>query len=219
MRALLAILIALAVAGSTLPASGAAFWQKHSSPIPSGQKISQPVAPASSNIIAQNSMANHGALPQSGGKGLQLHLTGPGPHKGDWLRQYYTLPPTQQEQALQQDPSFRNLSPDKQQKLLNRLHTFNSLPPEKQAKILNRMELFEHLPPEKQAEARNVFQQYQSLPADQKDQVSQAYHKLRQMSPAQRSQYLNSEEFQNSLNDEQRQLVRGMADVNIGPVR
>jgi hypothetical protein len=219
MRPPLAILIALAVVGSSGSASGAAFWQKHNSPVPSGQKVTQPTAPPSSNIIAQNTLANHGALPQTGGKRLQLHVTGPGPHKGDWLRQYYTLPQGQQEQALQQDPSFRNLSPDKQQKLLDRLRTFNSLSPDKQAKILNRMELFEHLPPEKQAEARNLFRQYQTLPTDQKEQVSQAYQKLRQMSPAQRSQYLNSDEFQNSLNDEQRQLVRGMADVNIGPVR
>jgi hypothetical protein len=219
MRAQYLIPIALAVAVNTLPAYGAPFWQKHSAPPLSAQQVSQP-RPGTNTLISQNSGVNSGgAVPQPGGRGIQLHLLGPGPHKGDWLRQYYTLPPNQQEQKLQQDPAFRSLSTDKQQHLLDRLRKFNSLSPDKQAKILNRMELFEHLPPEKQTEAKNLFQQYQSLPSDQKGQVSQAYHKMRQMSPEQRTQYMNSDEFRNSLNDEQRELVRGMADVNMGPVR
>ena len=225
MRAPFLILIGLAVACSTLPAFAAPFWQKHNAPPPPGKQMAQAsapvpntVAPATGNSMVQNRTANPSAVPQPGNKGIQLHVFGPGPHKGDWLRQYYTLPPGQQEQALQQDPSFRSLSPDKQQHLLDRLRKFNSFSPDKQAKILNRMDAFEHLPPEKQAEARNVFQQYQLLPPDQKDQVSQAYHKLRQMSPEQRSQYINSDQFRNSLNDEQRELVRGMADLNISPV-
>ena len=200
MRAPYSILIALAVAGNTLPASGVPFWQKHNPPPPAAHQMAQPGKPATNSLMAQ-SVANPGAVPHPAGKGIQLHLVGPGPHKGDWLRQYYTLPPSQQEQKLQQDPSFRSLSPDKQ------------------AKILNRMEAFEHLPPEKQNQARSLFQQYQTLPPDQKSQVSEAYHKMRQMSPEQRSQYMNSDEFRNSFSDEQRDLLRGMADLNVSPVR
>ena len=213
MRAPYSILIALAVAGSTLPASGALFWQKHNPPPPAAHQMAQPAKPATNGLMAQSSVANPGAVPHPAGRGIQLHLIGPGPHKGDWLRQYYTLPPSQQEQKLQQDPSFRSLSPDKQQHLLDRLRKFNSLSPDKQAKILNRMEAFEHLPPEKQAQAQTLFQQYQGLPADQRGQVSQAYRKLRQMSPDQRTQYFNSDEFRNGFNDEQRNLLRGMAEL------
>ena len=218
MRAPYSILIALAVAGNTLPASGVPFWQKHNPPPPAAHQMAQPGKPATNSLMARSGVANPGAVPHPAGRGIQLHLVGPGPHKGDWLRQYYTLPPSQQEQKLQQDPSFRSLSPDKQQHLLDRLRKFNSLSPDKQAKILNRMEAFEHLPPEKQNEARSLFHQYQTLPPDQKSQVSEAYHKMRQMSPEQRSQYMNSDEFRNSFSDEQRDLLRGMADLNVSPV-
>jgi len=218
MRAPLSILFVMAVAGSTLPASGAPFWQKHNPPPPPAHPVPQATQPATGNTMVQSGTPNAGAVAQPGGSGIHLHLAGPGPHKGDWLRQYYMLPPNQQEQKLQQDPAFRNLSPDKQQHLLDRLRKFNSLSPDKQAKILNRMEAFEHLPPEKQSVARSLFQQYQTLPADQKTQVSEAYHKLRQMTPEQRTQYMNSDDFRNSYSDEQRELLRGMSDLNVSVV-
>ena len=34
-----------------------------------------------------------------------FHPKGPGPHRGDWLRKYMALPPSQQEQQLQNDPA------------------------------------------------------------------------------------------------------------------
>lgn len=214
MRAPFTILIALAMAGSTLPAVGAPLWQKHGSPPPSAGPAPQASAPVTGNSMVQSNPTNSGTAAQPANKGMKLHLLGPGPHKGTWLRQYYTLPANQQEQALEKDPSFRALSTDQQQHLLDRLRKFNSLSPDKQAKILNRMEAFEHLPKDKQLEAQSLFQRYQTLPAEQRTQVSEAYHKLRQMPPDQRSQYMDSDELRNNLNDEQRELLRGMADLN-----
>jgi len=37
------------------------------------------------------------------------------------------------------------------------------------------------------------------------------------MPPDARSQLLNSDEFRNNFSDEQRDLLRGMTDLNIGP--
>ena len=62
-----------------------------------------------------------------------------------------------------------------------------------------------------------MFQQYQGLPPDQRSQVSQAYRKLREMTPEQRTQYFNSDEFHNSFNDQQRDLLRGMAELYPSP--
>lgn len=156
---------------------------------------------------------------QNSANSYQFHPQGPGPHRGDWLRKYGTLPPTEQERQLKQDPSFRNLSPDKQNQLLDRLRNFNSQPPEKKAKILNRMETFEHMTPEQQANARNLFQQYHNLPEDQRNRISQAYRRLRGMPPDARDQLLSSDEFRNNYTDEQRELLRGMTDLNVGPNR
>jgi Protein of unknown function (DUF3106) len=206
MRALYTVVISLAVAGSAIPGYGLPFWHKHNAPV-TAQLQSPPIsAPVENSLIAQSNGPAPGTAPRP-------HLNGPGPHQGDWLRQFSTLPPAQQEQKLQNDPVFRSLTPEKQQHLLDRLRNFNSLAPDKKQKILNRMETYEHLPPEKQAQAQTLFQQYQGLPADQRSQVSQAYRKLRQMSPEQRTQFFNSDEFHSNFNDEQRDLLRGMAEL------
>src|SRR5271167_1617137 len=175
-------------------------WQK------SGPARSQSPPPRSAVANSQNSTNNY-----------QFQPKGPGPHRGDWLRKYGNLPPSEQEQQLKQDPGFRNLSPDKQNQLLDRLRKFNSQPPEKKAQILDRMETYEHMTPSQQASARNLFQRYHNLPEDQKGKVSQAYRRLRGMPPDARSQLLNSDEFRNNFSDEQRDLLRGMTDLNIGP--
>jgi uncharacterized protein DUF3106 len=211
MRASFLVAIALAVAAGTAPAYGLPFWHKHNSS-PTAHVQSQPVPVSEQdNLIAQATRPVPGSAPQP-------RLKGPGPHQGDWLRQFSNLPPAQQEQKLQNDPMFRSLTPEKQQHLLDRLRNFNSLSPDKKQKILNRMETYEHLPPEKQAQAQTLFRQYQGLPADQRGQVSQAYRQLRQMSPEQRTQFFNSDEFHNNYNDQQRDLLRGMSDLYPSPV-
>ncbi len=149
MRAAKSILAGLVLFFSSIPALALfSGWQRHTSPSRPAQQAPPPTSPAV-----------NGASPPSapGSNAPELHLNGPGPHRGDWLRRYMALPPQQQEQQLRQDPSFRNLPPDKQNHLLDRLRSFNSQPPEKKAKILNRMETFEHMTPEQQTAARNLF--------------------------------------------------------------
>jgi hypothetical protein len=145
------------------------------------------------------------------------HLNGPGPHRGDWLRKYGSLPPSEQEKQLQSDPGFRSLPPQKQNQLMNRLREFNSRPPEQKQQILNRMETFEHMTPQQQQQARNLFQRYRALPEDQRDKVSRAYRQLRGMPPSARNELLNSDEFKNNFTEDQRDLLRGMTDLNVAP--
>ncbi len=79
------------------------------------------------------------------------------------------------------------------------------------------METFEHMTPEQQTAARNLFQRYRNLPDDQRSKVSQAYRRLRGMPPQARSQLLNSDEFRNDFTDDERDLLRGMTDLNVEP--
>jgi hypothetical protein len=200
-RAAKSILVSLVLLCSAMPAVALmAGWQRHGSsapPPPPSQK-----APASA---------------QAPNESYQPHLNGPGPHRGDWLRKYMALPPDQQEKQLRQDPSFRSLSPEKQNHLLDRLRNFNSQPPEKKAKILDRMETFEHMTPEQQTAARNLYQRYRNLPEDQRTKVLQAYRRLRGMPPQARNQLLSSDEFHNDFTDDERDLLRGMTDLNVEP--
>jgi len=198
-ESILAILVLLC---GTVPAL-AIFpgWQK------SGGKAASPPPRGSAPVANSPNVGN----------AYTFQPKGPGPHRGDWLRKYGSLPPSQQEQQLKQDPGFRNLPQEKQNQLLDRLRDFNNQPPEKKAQILNRMETFEHLTPEQQTNARSLFQQYHNLPEDQRAKVSQAYRRLRGMPPDARNQALNSEEYRNNFTDEQRELLRGMTDLNLGP--
>ena len=211
MRAACNILAAVAVVGSTFPAQGAAFWQQHKTPPPAAQHQAAPVpTPSGNSLMGQSHAASPNVVPKP-------HLNGPGPHNGDWLRQYGELPPAEQEKKLQSDPVFRSLTPEKQQSLMNRLKSFNSLPPLKKQQVLSHMETYEHLSLEQQKQADSLYQRYRALPADQQGQVSLEYKKLRKLSPDQRAQFFNSDEFQNSFNDEQRNLLRGMSELYPNP--
>ena len=212
MRAAYTILAAVTMVGSTFPAMASPFWQKHNAPPPAQHQAAPAAPPTANSMLGQTHSANPSAAPKP-------HLYGPGPHNGDWLRKYGSLPPAEQEQKLESDPMFRSLTPEKQQSLVNRLRNFNSLTPSKKQQVLNRMETYEHLTPAQQKQAQNLYQQYRGLPAEQQSQVSQAYRELRKMDPEQRAQYFNSDEFRNGMNDEQRNLLRGMSELYPNPTK
>ena len=174
-------------------------------------------APATPGHAAPAVSSEHPAPPPRSNGAPAVHSNGAGPHRGDWLRKYRSLPPSQQEQQLRRDPVFESLPPDKQNQLLERLRKFNSQPPQKQAQILKRMETFEHMTPQQQQAARSLFERYRNLPEDQKDKVSQAYRRLRGMPPSARNELLNSDEFKNNFSDDERDLLRGMAELRVNP--
>ena len=203
---LMVVLIVSAGAGFAQPQP----WQRSGGPPPAPPRSAPPPPPA-------NSPHQNAAPGAPGSRGPVFQPKGPGPHRGDWLRKYGSLPPNQQEKQLQNDPSFRSLPPEKQNNLMNRLRNFNSQPPEKKAQILNRMETFERMSPQQQERARNLFQRYRTLPDDQKSKVSQAYRRLRGMPPSARTELLNSDEFRNHYTEDERDLLRGMTDLNVEP--
>lgn len=207
------IVLSLVLAAQALP--GAALnWQKHDST----PQSHAPAPRASTPSINPHAGGNPSSSPPNVAT-PQLHLNGPGPHRGDWLRKYMAAPPSQQEQQLQQDPAFRGLPAEKQKHLLDRLRNFNSQPVDKKEQILNRMETYEHLTPVQQEAAQNMFQRYRNLPTDRRQQVSRAYRRLRGMPPDARAQLLSSDEYRNNFSDDERDLLRGMSDLNVGPTR
>jgi hypothetical protein len=64
-----------------------------------------------------------------------------------------------------------------------------------------------------------LFDRYHNLPDDQKSKVSQAYRRLRGMPPAARNELLNSDEFRNNYTDDERDLLRGMTDLDVSPTK
>jgi uncharacterized protein DUF3106 len=148
--------------------------------------------------------------------GDRERMKGPGPHRGEWLRKNQNLPPAEQERALRNDPTFRQLAPERQEQLLDRLRNFNSRPPEQRQRILNRMETFEHLPAPERQRVRNLYGQMRDLPEDRRIAVHQAARQLGGMSPAERQRMMNSPQFRRRFSPQEQDLVRGLAQLEPG---
>jgi len=143
---------------------------------------------------------------------------GPGPHFGDWLRNHQDLSPADRLRALEQDPGFRNLPTQVQDRMRHRLQDFNDRTPEQQQQILQRMATFEHLTPEQQQKVRSMFHAFHGLPAERRQAVNQAFRQLQEMPPEQRQRALDSQAFRSNFSNQERELMRGMSGLGLGPV-
>jgi Protein of unknown function (DUF3106) len=140
----------------------------------------------------------------------------PGPHSGQWLRQYRAMPSEQQRRALQNDPQFRRLPAERQQQLQQRLQRFNSLPPEQQQRALNRMETWEHLTPQQKEGARHVYSEMQQLPPDRRPAVQNAIRALRGMPPDARRRAIESGRF-SQYSPQERDILNGASQLPLAP--
>lgn len=139
------------------------------------------------------------------------------PRAGDWLMKNKNLAPQDREKALENDPNFKNLPPDRQQRLRKRLEWFNTLPPERQQHVLNNMNAWNSLTPEQQARAKDLFGRYRQLPMERKRVMRQAFTMLRGLDPVQRQAAIESPRFKSTFSDSERDLLRGMTELSIGP--
>jgi hypothetical protein len=146
-------------------------------------------------------------------------LHGPGPHASDWLRNHEDLSLAEQKKALEADPQYQRLSPEGQQKLLQRLDHFNSLPPAQRDRIMQRMETLEHLSPQDREKARGLFSSFRQLPTARRSQLNFALRDLRAMSPDDRMRALDSNEYKARFTDQERDLLRGMSEMELVPRR
>src|SRR3954465_14838358 len=137
------------------------------------------------------------------------------PHAGSWLRKLQKVPPAEQERALDNDPDFKALPADRQERLRQRLRDFNNLPAEKRQRILKRMEVFDHLSPEQQQKARNLFGRLREMPEGRRRVIKSTARNLRQFDPAERERVLNSEPYRGSFSDEERSLIRELAELDL----
>jgi hypothetical protein len=138
-------------------------------------------------------------------------------HAGDWLRRYRSVPPREQERALQSDPAFRRLPPERQQMLRQRLQHFSGLPPQQQQRMLNRMETWEHLTPGQKQQARQVHGALQQLPPDRRRMVTTAVRDLSAIPPGQRQQIIDSARFKSTFSPQEREIMRGASTLPLAP--
>jgi len=207
------IVVLLVTAAMTVaPASAQRRWPNRGHEPVQRENTPPPNAPFGHPDSHGNS-ANSGS---SRNAPLQNRGARSGPRMGDWLRKHATLPPREQERDLENDPAFRSLPAQQQDRLRDRLQKFNSLPPDRRQRILQRMDAWDRMTPDQRDRARDLFQRFRSVPEDRRKAMGFALRNLRNMSPEQRRNVMASPQFRSSFSDDERNIIRGMTDLNIG---
>jgi hypothetical protein len=137
----------------------------------------------------------------------------PGQQAGGWLRKYHNLPPQEQQKLLESDPQFQKLSPDRQEQLRDRLKEFNSRSPEQQQRMLDRMAKFENLSDAQKQQLEALHQRMHEIPEDRRGVVRREFQLLQQMTPDQRQRVMNSDSYRTTFSDNEREIIKGMADI------
>lgn len=136
-------------------------------------------------------------------------------HKaGDWLLKNQSLPPDQQEKALENDPGFQKLPPERQAQLKERLRKFNSLPPEQRERAVQRMQFMDSLTPQQRETFQQANQQFQALPDNRKMMVRTALRHLKQMDPQGREQVFQSDQFRNTFSPQEQGLLKSLSEIS-----
>lgn len=172
------------------------------------QQPNSPPANAPNN--QQNNLRNNGAAQ------AEPPLHGPGPHNGDWLRRFGSMPAQDQRQQLQSDPTFQRLPKERQQKLIQRLDSFNRMSPDQKERVLNRMKMLEHMTPEQRDRTRQMFQQFRQFNPDSRQRVTGALRRLHSMPPQARQNFYNSDAFRNNFSPQEQNVIKGLGEL--GPV-
>ena len=130
------------------------------------------------------------------------------PHLQQWMENHKDLSPAEQQRALENDPSFRELPRETQQRMLDRLAQLNNMNPQQRDRTLDRTEALERLSPQQQQQWRGAVQQLKALPPGRRILAARAITDLGQMPPEQREQVIDSPRFRAQFSDDERTMIR-----------
>jgi len=136
-----------------------------------------------------------------------------GEHLKEWMNNHHNLSPSQQQQALENEPGFHDLPQATQQRMRDRLAQLNSMPEQQRNALIQRNEYMEHLSPQQREQVGTATRNWASLPPDQKSAVGRSFRALRQLPPEQRAAALNSGRYTYGFNDQQRNALGGLMTV------
>ena len=167
------------VVGALLPALALAFVI-HATPL-SAQPTNRP---------APRGPVNRQSPPagQPSGPGRPMDQ----PHLSQWMESHRNLPLSQQQNALEAEPGFRELKPQEQQRMRNLVTRLNTMPPEQRQRTIARTEWMERLQPVQRQQVRGAMAQLGSLPPERARAVGRLFRSLQSMPQSERQNYLNS---------------------------
>lgn len=117
------------------------------------------------------------------------------------------MSPDQRQQALAQLP------PQRAEKVRKQLNAYSNMSPEQQAAAREQLNAFRNLTPERQEGMRKAFSKFSRQPAERQQLIRQELNQLRGLPQADRSERLNSPEFQGLFNNNERKIIREMSDL------
>ena len=106
-----------------------------------------------------------------------------------------------------------SLTPERAEKLRKQLNDYSNMTPQQQTAARELLNAFSNLPPERQEKLRKAFSKFAGENADRQQEMRQELNQLRGLPEAERKARLNSAEFKDRFNNNERKIVREMSDL------
>jgi hypothetical protein len=145
--------------------------------------------------------------PQNAGRGRGEHLD-------QWMQQHHNMSPQEQQRALQKEPGFNQLPSQTQQRMVERLNRLNSMPEQQRERMIRNGEVIERMSPQQRLQVRSAMGQLSNLPDDRRRAVARSWRELRSLPAEQQNQILNSPQYRQQFNDEERGTLGNLLSVS-----
>jgi hypothetical protein len=136
-----------------------------------------------------------------------------GEHLAQWMQQHSQLSSAQQQQALGEEPGFRDLPAATQQRMRQRLGQLDAMDPAERQRVIAHTEVMERLSPDQRGQVRNAMGQLSALPADRRRIVEHTFRGLRALNPEQRAAYLNDPRVRAAFSPQEMTTLNGLMRV------
>ena len=135
-----------------------------------------------------------------------------------WGQQLREMSPAEQEKFLSNNKRFRSLPPEQQAQIRQRLNVWNNLTPAQKQTLLERERVLAQMTPEQRRYVQQtLLPEWQNLPAARRQVVLGKLRDLRDLSDSDRAAKLNDESFVNGLSPDERQVLRDLSTLRVGP--
>jgi Protein of unknown function (DUF3106) len=135
-----------------------------------------------------------------------------------WVDRLRQMTPQQQERFFNNNERFRELPPERQAQMRQQLQQWNRLSPDQRQTMLDRQQVWDRLTPEQQGYVREtLLPQWQKTPPARRQMILGKLRQLRGLDDAQHTAKLGNEAFLGGLNPEDRQMLRDLSNLRVGP--
>jgi len=135
-----------------------------------------------------------------------------------WVDRLRQMTPQQQERFFNNNEKFRELPPERQAQIRQQMQRWNGLSPQQRQTLLNRQQVWDRLTPQQQGYVRDtLLPQWQATPPVRRQAILGKLRQLRGLDEPQRTAKLNDEAFLGGLNPQDRQMLRDLSNLRVGP--